>query len=144
MNQSRIEHPRARQTDVLVEHAGDETIVYDRSRHEAHSLNRTAAVVWRHCDGTRSVPQLALLLGAELGIAADETVVRYALDHLAQANLLEGIGGASEPPVTRRAVMKKLVAAGAMIAIPTVVSIVAPTPAMAASVIDPPDPGGDH
>ena len=82
-------HPRARQNDILVEHVGDETIVYDGERHQAHSLNRSASIVWQHSDGEHSIPQLADVLGTELGIEPDGSLVEYAIDRLANAHLLE-------------------------------------------------------
>jgi hypothetical protein len=124
-------HPRARQNDILVEQVGDETIVYDGGRHEAHSLNRSASLVWQHSDGEHSVPQLAELLGAELGIEPDDALVDYALDRLANAHLLE-----NEPTVSlsRRDAVRRLTLAGAAaVALPVVLSMVAPTEAMAAS-----------
>ena len=36
-------HPKSRQTGLLIDHVGDETIVYDEERQEAHSLNRSAS-----------------------------------------------------------------------------------------------------
>src|SRR2546430_2517607 len=91
-------HPRARQNDILVEHVGDETIVYDGERHQAHSLNRSASIVWQHSNGERSVAELATVLGTELGIEPNESLVEYAVDELARANLLEP--GANSAGVT--------------------------------------------
>ena len=138
--------PRARRTRLLIEQVGDETIVYDEIRQAAHSLNRTASAVFRHCDGTRSVPQLAEMVATELGGDADETVVRYALERLARAHLIDAGVGDDDEHITRRTVVRRLaLASGATIAIPAVLSIVAPTPAMAASVPEPPpDPGEDQ
>jgi hypothetical protein len=124
-------HPRARQSDILVEQVGEETILYNGERHEAHSLNRSASLVWQHSDGEHSVPQLAELLGTELGIEPDDSLVEYALDRLANAHLLE-----SEPTesVSRRDAVRRLTLAGAaVVGLPIVLSMVAPTEAMAAS-----------
>ena len=123
--------PRARQNDILVERVGDETIVYDGERHEAHSLNRSASVVWQHSDGEHSVPQLAELLGSELGIEPDESLVEYALDRLASAHLIENEPAES---LSRRDAVRRLTLAGAaVVGLPIVLSMVAPTEAMAAS-----------
>src|SRR5436305_1839198 len=137
-------HPRARQNDILVEHVGDETIVYDGERHQAHSLNRSASIVWQHSDGEHSIPQLADVLGTELGIEPDGSLVEYAVDELARANLLEP--AANGAGVTRRNALRRLTFAGAAaVGLPVVLSIIAPTPAMAASgtVLPPIDPGPD-
>ena len=138
--------PLARQTRLLVEQVGDDVIVYDEIRQAAHSLNRTAALVWRHCDGERSVAQLAAIIATTLGRQADETVVKFALERLDRAHLLDvSVVVDDDEHVTRRNVVRRLaLASGATIAIPSVLSILAPTPAMAASYPDPPpDPGLD-
>ena len=138
-------YPKARSSGLLVEQAGGETIIYDEERRKAHSLNRAAALVWHHCDGRRSIPQLGVLVGAKLGAEADETIVRYAIEQLAQAHLLEGTPAGTGDRVTRRDVVKRMAVAGAAIAIPAVLSIAAPTPMMAASSnpVGEPDPGPD-
>lgn len=139
MNHPRPSYPKARRNDLLVDTVGDETIIYDEQRQQAHSLNRSASSVWRNSNGERSVFELAGLLGSECGIAADESIVEYALDELASAHLL------SDNRVSRRGALRRLTLAGAAaVALPVVLSIIAPTPAMAASgVVAPPDPGPD-
>ena len=128
MEQQHPEYPKARQTDVLVEKVGDETILYDGQRQLAHSLNRSASIVWENSDGEHSVPQLAQLVSAELGIEPNDSVVEYALDRLASANLLE------DSQVSRRDVVRRLTLVGASaLALPVVLSVLAPTEAMAAS-----------
>jgi len=121
-------HPKARQNDLLVEQVGEETVVYDGQRQEAHSLNRAASIVWQNSDGTRTIPQLAAMLGTAMGIEPNESIVQYALDRLAGAHLLEGSS------VSRRDLVRRMTFAGAAaVALPVVLSIVAPTDAMAAS-----------
>src|SRR2546423_15689116 len=46
--------PRARDARLVIQELPDELLVYDLERHRAHSLNRTAALVWRHCDWKKS------------------------------------------------------------------------------------------
>jgi hypothetical protein len=112
----------------MVEQVGDETIVYDGERQQAHSLNRSASIVWRNSDGEHSVPQLADLLGNALGIDANDSLVEYAIDKLADAHLME------DNTISRRDVVRRMTFAGAaMLALPVVLSMVAPTEAMAAS-----------
>src|SRR5262245_8289396 len=82
-------NPRARQEHILTEPVADELVVYDEVRHRAHRLNRSAALVWRHCDGQRSPAELATLLAQQLGEAAGEDLVWLALDRLEAANLLQ-------------------------------------------------------
>ncbi|HEY7236433.1 MAG TPA: PqqD family protein [Gemmatimonadaceae bacterium] len=123
-------YPRSRHSGLLVDHVGDETIIYDESRQEAHSLNRSASLVWQHSDGARSVQQLAALVGKELGVEPDESIVEYALDKLASAHLLE------DATVSRRDLVRKITFAGAaVVALPAVLSIATPSAAMAASAV---------
>jgi len=132
MQQQTPKNPKSRLAGLLVEQVGDDTIVYDKERNEAHSLNRTAAEVWRYSDGTSSVPQLAAKLGADLDTETNETVVQYAIDELSRAHLLEGEVPEDEALMTRRDMVRRMSFAAA-IALPVVLSISAPTPAMAAS-----------
>ncbi len=122
--------PKARTKGVLVQEVGDELVVYDTERKEAHRLSPSAALVWRKADGTRSLEQLSSLVGEELGVPGDE-VAQLALDELSRGNLLDyGV----TVQVSRRAAMRKLAAAGvAALLIPSVSSVAAPTAAMAAS-----------
>ena len=125
--------PKARQTHLLVDHVGDETIVYDEDRQEAHSLNRAASIVWQHSDGAHSISQLAAVLATELGIDPSESAVEYALDELSRVHLLEN-GPDGGEAVTRRSALRRVALAGAAaVALPIVLSVAAPTPAMAAS-----------
>jgi hypothetical protein len=121
--------PNAREKGLVVQDLPDETLVYDLERHKAHCLNRTAAAVWRLCDGKRDEAALARLLEKELGTAADEDIVRLALRDLNRARLLRE-PFAADQPLSRRRLIRRL---GESIALPLVVSIVSPTAAQAAS-----------
>ena len=46
--------PRMREQGLITDELPDEILVYDLDRHKAHCLNRTAALVWRQCDGKTS------------------------------------------------------------------------------------------
>ena len=62
--------PRARQEKLLVHELTDEVLVYDLKRHKAHSLNKTAALVWQRCDGKSGVTEITRLLeGSEVPAA---------------------------------------------------------------------------
>ena len=121
-------YPKSRHSGLIVDHVGDETVIYDESRQEAHSLNRSASIVWEHSDGAHSVKELASLLSNELGVEPDESIVEYALDKLASAHLLEGVS------VSRRDLVRRITVAGAAaVVLPAVLSIATPSAAMAAS-----------
>ena len=127
--------PRARQDGLVVEQVDEELLIYDLERDRAHSLNATAARVFRHCDGERDAAALAARLSDEAGESVDEELVRAALGRLSDARLLEEPVARTSPQErgwSRREALRKLGYAGAAgLALPVVKSIVAPTPAEA-------------
>ncbi len=138
METTRALMPRARQDELVVEELQDETLVYDLERHKARCLNRTAALVWRHCDGQTSVAEVAALLEEQLATPTDEAVVWMALDRLDRAHLL------SEPVTlpaertrySRREMLRTLRrAAGISLLLPVIESIVAPLAAAQGSCV---------
>jgi len=115
----------------VVKDLPDEVLVYDLERHRAHCLNPAAAVVFKSCDGKRTVSELARVLRSEVGAPADEAWVRLALERLGKAHLLEERVPAARG-VSRREILKKT-GVGLAAALPLVISIVAPTPVQAAA-----------
>jgi hypothetical protein len=122
-----------RREGFLVQELADETVIYDRTRHKAHCLNKTAALVWHHCDGQTSLADIANRLNDHLSIPADEQFVRLALDRLQKAGLLQTDPTTAEKTqrFSRRDLGRKLGVAGLLI--PAVMTIVAPTAAAANS-----------
>jgi len=129
--------PKARKQGLIVRELPDEVLIYDRDRDKAHCLNQTAALVWKYCDGETSVATMVQRLECDLKASkVDEKIVWFALSQLDKDNLLEQ----SVPlpsmmeGMSRRQLMRALGLA-AVIAIPAVTSIVAPTPAQAATCL---------
>ena len=121
--------PVARKTGLVVQEVPDEVLVYDLEQNKAHCLNRTAALVWRSCDGKNSVSDIAGLVALEMGSAVNDDFVWLALDQLTESGLLDndikpffGQG--------RRDAIKKIGMAS-MVALPVIASLVAPSSAMA-------------
>ncbi len=138
METTRALMPRARRDELVVEELQDETLVYDLKRHTARCLNRTAALVWRHCDGQTSVADVAALLKKQLEIPADEAVVWMALDRLGRAHLLTEPATlpADRTQYSRRKMLRTLRrAAGISLLLPVIESIVSPLAAAQASCI---------
>ena len=138
MENTRALMPLARQDELVVEELQDETLVYDLKRHKARCLNRTAALVWQHCDGQTTVTELAALLEEQLATPTDETVVWMALDRLGRAHLLseQVTLPADRAQYSRREVLRTLRrAAGISLLLPVVESIFAPRAAAQASCI---------
>lgn len=127
--------PKARTNGLLVREIADEVVVYDLERHAAVCLNRTAALVWKRCDGRRSISELSRALAAELQTKGGaEELVWLALEQLGRDHLLEErvARPAALVGMTRRELVRRL-GLGAVAALPLVTSILAPTAAQAAS-----------
>jgi hypothetical protein len=146
--------PTARQEQLIVRELEDETLVYDLVRDEAHCLNQTAALVWKHCDGRKTGAQIAALLDNQLKAAQStartsvgsrvveqfeslqvaEEVVWMALAQLRRKRLLtERMPRASTATRISRREMAHRLAQAMAIALPLVTTIAAPRPASAAS-----------
>ncbi len=117
--------PKARESHLLVHQVEEEMVVYDQKRKLAHQLNEAATRVWSLLDGKRTVSEIA----GDLEV--DEGVVALAVDHLANAQLVES----SEPlSVSRRSALRRFATAAAIgVLLPVVTSIPAPLAAMAQS-----------
>ena len=128
--------PRAREENIVVQDLDGEVLVYDLTRHKAHCLNRTAALVWRACDGRRTASDISRLVGEELHAPVDEGTVWYAIGQLEKLHLMrESVA----PPamwagMSRRDFLRKAGVAAA-VAVPVVISLSAPTKAHAASCL---------
>lgn len=116
--------PLARGDDLVVEELGDELLIYDKLENRAHSLNGTAARVWRACDGYTNTAVLATKL--EL----DSDTLEKALYELESCALLQ-----QEPQIghTRREMTVKAAKFGAVASIPFIYSVVGPIPMAAAT-----------
>jgi hypothetical protein len=132
------DRPVARSEGLVVEDLDGEVLIYDLERHRAHCLNQASALVWRACDGTKAVPELAALLEESVP-GWDEDTTKYALMQLEKRHLLSDPLPAHqvERTLTRRDMFRKAALTGLAIGvgIPVVKSIVAPTPAQAASCL---------
>jgi hypothetical protein len=107
-------NPRSRKDDLVVREQGDETSIYDTKNHHAHCLNRLAALIWRNCDGRRTLAELAALAHQQLDVPDDVRFVELALVELEQANLLEGRPPTTgSPGASRRELARRLLGAGA-------------------------------
>jgi hypothetical protein len=128
--------PCARTEGLVVQAVPDEVLVYDLERHQAHCLNRTAALIWKHCDGKTTVAEMVRLLEQEINRPVPEAVVWLALQQLGRTHLLaervHGPGGGEV--MTRQQAMRRL-GWGAAVSLPLVTSIIAPTASEAATCL---------
>src|SRR3954463_7232913 len=124
--------PVSRKDEIVVQEIDGEALIYDLRDNRALCLNETSAMVWRACDGTKSVDDIGK-------IVSDEDVVWLALEQLKSERLIDSAPTVSSKfnGMGRREVIKKI-GLGAMVALPVVASLVAPTGVQAASCT----PGG--
>lgn len=126
--------PAARVENLIITESKDEVLVYDTAQHHIHHLNQTSAVVWRLCDGRRSVADLVREAQPKVDGTVTEDAVRLALAKLEDAELLEGALVSSMRGVgqSRRNLLKRAAVAGVM-AVPAIVSMSAPSAAQGGS-----------
>jgi hypothetical protein len=122
--------PLARTEGLVIRELDDETLVYDTERDEAHCLNQSAAMVWQSCDGKTTAAQAARALQIKLDMAVDTDLIWLAVKQLKRFHLVEPT--AKSPSVSRRDLAFKY-APAALVLLPVIVSIAAPTPAQAAT-----------
>ena len=140
--------PVFRQEELVVQELINEVLIYDLKVDKAYCLNETSALVWKLCDGTRSVTEITRFIAGSVDYPVTEDLVWLALDQLKKENLLaNGDEIASHfKGVSRRAVIRK-VGLTSMITLPLISSLTAPTAASAQSsgciqITDPCDPKG--
>jgi hypothetical protein len=127
--------PLARKDNLVVQEMPGELLVYDLERHKAHCLNRTAAAVWKHCDGRMAIADMTRLLESELQTPVETEIVFLALQQLDKFHLLQerltipDVGAG----ISRRALMRRIGAAA--ILLPAIISVAVPTAVSAASCL---------
>jgi hypothetical protein len=121
---------------VLIEEVDDELVVYDRELDQAHTLNRTAALVWRNCDGTRTVAEIAANLRHDGIAVADDELVQLSVDLLAGAGLMDAAAARRplETRLARRQLLERVgvVGTGSLV-VPVIQTLDAPRAVAAAS-----------
>ena len=128
MNESQL--PIARKEGLVIQEMPDEILVYDLETNQAHCLNQTSALVWKACDGKNSIADITELFGRQKKKNVPEDLVWLAIDQLSENNLLEKRIIANFKGHSRRDVIKKIGLA-AVIGLPIISSLVAPTAVLA-------------
>jgi len=126
--------PKKRRQGLVIKELPDEVLVYDLDRNKAHCLNHSAAAVWERCDGRTTVPEIARAVENKTGVKVSLEFIWLAIEALARGHLLEERVDwpAAVPRISRREAVRRI-GIGAAFAIPLVTSIIAPTPAQAAT-----------
>ena len=129
-------------SELIAKETDGELLLYDLERNQAHCLNHTAARIWKYCDGETTLAAACASLSRELNATCDQKLVSYALQQFANNNLLEEnieLPGFITGDMNRRRLVRAL-GLGAVIALPVVTTILAPTPAQAATLLPPGTP----
>ncbi len=124
MKNTQQQLPHARIEQLIIRELEGEALVYDQERGKALCLNQTAALVWKHCDGQTTIPQIAQLMEKELSTPVAVDAVWFALTRLDKMHLLKekvelpsAMAGMSRRDFSRR------VGLGAALAIPVIVAL---------------------
>lgn len=127
--------PHPRKSGLIIKKVDGEILIYDQDRNKAHCLNQTAAKVWEYCDGETMIAAACESLARDLNAPVNEKLVRYAIEQFSADHLLEtevAMPAFMIPGLNRRQMVRTLGLAAA-VAVPLVSSILAPTPAQAAT-----------
>lgn len=129
--------PQARTNDLVVRELPDEALIYDLKTHKAYCLNKTAAAIWKECNGELAMNAIAQSVSQELQVNLDEAVVWLAIRQLSRAALLEKeiIIPAEVTRVSRRQALQKIGLTG--VTLPLLTTIIAPTAVQAQTCGDP-------
>lgn len=126
--------PLSRQKYLVVTELADETVVYDTLSHQVHTLNATAAFIWRMCDGQTTTTEMAQRFNQRYQTDQGDDVVSYTLNQLAEKKLMDKrqAGLPLRANITRRDMMARA-AVSALFVVPLIQSMLAPVPAQAQS-----------
>jgi hypothetical protein len=137
---NKLSIPAARREGLVVRKLNDDVLIYDTKTNHAHSLNQTAVSIWEHCDGKRTIGDLSNFLQtngtSDIPSKEREQLTWIAIDQLQRSGLLTG--QVVSPEIVKGMSRRQLIkAAGiaALIAIPVVSTIVAPTAAQASTCL---------
>lgn len=128
-------YPLSRTENLVIQDAADDFLIYDLRTNKAFCLNQIAALVWRSCDGTKSVEEISAVVSKTLKSPVNEDLIWIALDQLKREKLLKN---AHEFHIdfnglSRREAIKK-VGLTSLIALPLVTSLIVPASVNAQSV----------
>jgi hypothetical protein len=108
-------------TGLVEKELAGELLLCDLGSKKAFSLNRSAALVWKHADGRTSIDELATLLAKETGTPADTRLVKFALRKLMERT---GLPRGEDTNLDRRQLFNKLGwAAALLVALPMVTTV---------------------
>jgi hypothetical protein len=125
--------PIARTEKIVIQELENEVLIYDLNLDKAYCLNETSATIWQLCDGSKTVPEISQAVSKKFGATASDDMVWLALEQLKKDQLISNEFQSTFSGLSRRAAIRKMGLASA-IALPTIISIIAPTSACAATL----------
>jgi hypothetical protein len=127
-------HPQAKTNGLVIQELSDEVLVYDLAKNKAYDLNLTSALVWQNCDGNKSVTEIAQTMEKKLNQKVPDELVWLTLEKLKKEGLVsyEKEHFKQFTSVNRRELLKRA-SFVSLVALPVVVSLVAPIPLHAQS-----------
>lgn len=128
--------PLSRKSNLVTQELESEVLIYDLTINKAFCLNQTSGLVYQLCDGMRTIADISDEISKRLKTLVGEDFIYLALDELKKNNLLENADELTNhfAGMSRREVVKK-VGLASMVALPIVSSVIAPSAAMAASIL---------
>ena len=129
--------PQARKSGLIIQEVDGEVLIYDQVSNKAHCLNQTAAKVWKYCDGETTLADACSALSRDLETPVNEKLIWYAVDQFSKDKLLERDFATPAFMIAgmNRRQMVRTLGLAAIVAVPLVTTIVAPTPAQAATCL---------
>lgn len=127
-------NPLSRRDNIVIQEMNDEILVYDLSINKAFCLNKTSAMIWQECDGTKSVAEISRILSKKVKSNISEDIVWLAVRQFKTDNLLANSNDFVTlfDGLSRREIVKRI-GFTSLVAFPVISSVVAPSAAHAAS-----------
>ncbi len=135
------QNPVARKDNLVIQEYQEDILVYDLNTHKAHSLNHTAGLIWKSCNGKNSVANITKLLENQLGENIGENFVWLGINQLGKKDLLAKNLKSNFNGQSRREIIKKI-GFTSVIALPLVKSLIAPASVNAQNSCGCVNPGG--
>lgn len=126
--------PKTRNENIVIQEMNNEILIYDLKDNKAFCLNETSAMIYQLCDGTKTIADISSLMSQKLKTLVNEDLVPLALDELKRDGLLEHAEGFDNycAGFSRREMVRRAGLAS-MVALPLVLSIIAPHAVQSAS-----------
>lgn len=125
---------KSRESYLVVQDLENELLIYDLKINKAFCLTESAAMIWRLCDGEKTVAEISRILSIKFQTPVSEDFVWLAIEELKNANLLadqQDFKSKFDGHSRREIILKAGLTT--MIAFPGILSVVAPTAANAQS-----------